>query len=462
MKVVISNKISIVESELDWRGAEKVREDLTWMNPEYLGVRKTGRSTRGIKPQIFGWEMVNGKLVFLRGYKKLFLSYLDKKEIPYEIEDETIEVPSDLRLSFPEGMKLRPYQKKALYYAKKEKVGIITMPCGAGKTITMINIIAKLKQKTLIIVNTEFIKNQWIEYFKNLFDYDLGVIQGTTCDIKDITIAMSPTLAKDKVPASFYSSWGCVVLDEAHHCAADQLHKISQKFNSKYLFGTTATAQRNDGLDNLMFSLLGNVIYSVSHNKLEEEGYLKLPSVKIVSTDFLTYSRRYQTIIKQLTEDADRNRLICDNIYKRRNNYNIVISNRINHLENLIKIYSEYTDDYELIISQVKADDRNAIIERMKNGALHTIFATQLADEGLDIPILDTIHLVFPTKAQSVTEQRIGRVQRPKEEQPLVLDYVDHCNAKLFHFSMARQEIYNKLKLKQITKDYELNEQFAL
>ena len=222
---------------------------------------------------------------------------------------------------------------------------------------------------------------------------------------------------------------------------------VVNNFPAKYRFGTTATARRNDGLTNMIFATLGEIIYNVRANTLAKRKYLTIPQVNLIPTKLMSYTNNYQTNIKGLCGNYKRNKLIADNVYKHRDRFNLVLSNRIEHLQNLVNIYGQRTDDYELVIGKMKQEQRNDIIKRMVNGELHTIFATQLADEGLDIPNLDTIHLAFPTKADSIIEQRIGRVQRYKDYTPLVFDYVDELIPKFYEFSQNRLHLYQELEL---------------
>ena len=48
--------------------------------------------------------------------------------------------------------------------------GIISVPCGWGKTIMALYLISALKRKTIVIVHKEFLLNQWIKsVLKNFF-----------------------------------------------------------------------------------------------------------------------------------------------------------------------------------------------------------------------------------------------------------------------------------------------------
>ena len=56
-----------------------------------------------------------------------------------------------------------PIQLPIIDAFMKPDRGIISVPCGYGKTVLALNIIATLKVKTLVIVHKEFLLNQWKE-----------------------------------------------------------------------------------------------------------------------------------------------------------------------------------------------------------------------------------------------------------------------------------------------------------
>ena len=64
--------------------------------------------------------------------------------------------------------------------------GILSLPCGFGKTILALYFISVLKKKTLVIVHKEFLMNQWIERIKfALPNAKVGIVQGDKCQIDD-------------------------------------------------------------------------------------------------------------------------------------------------------------------------------------------------------------------------------------------------------------------------------------
>ena len=76
------------------------------------------------------------------------------------------------------------------------------------------------------------------------------------------------------------------------------------------------------------------------------------------------------------------------------------------------------------------------------------LFATQLADEGLDIRCLENLWLVTPAKNIGRIEQRIGRIMREFESksQATVFDFVDSQTKVLFaQYRTRLNKVYKRL-----------------
>ena len=182
----------------------------------------------------------------------------------------------------------------------------------------------------------------------------------------------------------------------------------------------------------------------------------------MLNTNFISKHSSYHGIVKEICENKKRNKLIVDNIYSYKKRFNLVLSNRIQHLQKLVNEYAKLSGDYKLITGSIKTKERNEIINRMLNGDLHVIFSTQLADEGLDIPNLDVLHLAFPSKSDGIVEQRIGRLQRYKQHTPLVFDYVDQLVPNFYNFSQNRLNLYKELEIEVETIEHKANSKKTL
>ncbi len=448
MRITLDSHIRFDKKSLSPKLKKFLDVNLRFINPDYVGASKMARNKWAMQyiPQyIYGYNVTSNEVTINRGFFTKLRKWLHDNNVQLKVEDNTIVRDADLQLG---SIQLRDYQIDATKAALRHSGGVIKMPCGAGKTRTMLDVIATLDQHTLIIVHTKFLLNQWKKYIKDFYNYDVGIIQGTTTDIRPITIAMIQTLHERKLTPKFLDRWGCLAVDETHHVPADSFNEIVNQFPAKYRFGLSATLKRSDGLTKLIFAGIGKLIYTVSSKELAGLGYLQIPLVKIIPTTF-HYKGKYANVMKRLIQDRQRNELIISRLLKHPDRYNLVLSDRIEHLQILSRMYSLHSDDYEVIIGKVKSKDRDDIIDRMRGGELHTIFATTLADEGLDIPNLDVIYLVFPTKSDIRIEQRIGRIQRiyPNKPEPIVYDFNDELVPRLFKFALHRENQYEDLEL---------------
>lgn len=96
--------------------------------------------------------------------------------------------------------------------------GILSLGTGAGKTVSCINLLSKLKTKTIIVVNKIPLLKQWEREIKQFLpNARIGFIQGQK-NIKientDIIIAMLQSLARIDYPDDFFEDIGAVAVDE--------------------------------------------------------------------------------------------------------------------------------------------------------------------------------------------------------------------------------------------------------
>lgn len=201
--------------------------------------------------------------------------------------------------------KLRSYQidiiNKCMDGILNNGGGLLSLPCGRGKTVISLFLIHLLKCKTLVICHKSSIFNQWInrinQFLINVCDcvnddvneckcdnsVKIGMIKGPICDIrsKDICIAMIQSIsAKDY--GDIYKSFGLVIYDEAHHVSAKYFSRALMKTNCKYILGLSATPTRIDGLTKVIHWFIGDVLYK-EKQKMNN-------SVRVKIINFIPYS----------------------------------------------------------------------------------------------------------------------------------------------------------------------------
>jgi superfamily II DNA or RNA helicase len=72
------------------------------------------------------------------------------------------------------------------------------------------------------------------------------------------------------------------------------------------------------------------------------------------------------------------------------------------------------------------------------------VVATSLADEGLDLPRLSRVFLVYPGRARGRTVQRLGRLMRPHpgKQDAVLFDFVDRRVPLLRRHHHERRRLY--------------------
>lgn len=196
---------------------------------------------------------------------------------------------------------------------------------------------------------------------------------------------------------------------------------------------------RADGLIKSTFAALGDVRYKVPDEAVAEKTMqvtvvrrdtrIKIDRICLDTDGTLVYSK----LMQYLTGSIERCTKIVDDLAKNAGHSNLILSDRLSHLQLLMGMLPEELKRQSTMIdgkmtSKKGRAQRQQAIEDMKRGKLRYLFASfSLAKEGLDIPCLDRLYLATPKKDYAVVTQSIGRIARTFEgkEDAVCYDYVD-------------------------------------
>lgn len=356
-------------------------------------------------------------------------------------------------------------------YMEKNGGGLLSVPCGFGKTICALYIAQKLGLKTLVVVHKTFLLNQWIDRalnFLNIKIDNIGIIKQKKCDIngKDLVIGLIHTISKREYN-DLYKQFGLVIFDEAHHVCARFFSKTLMKTSSKYTLSLTATPYRNDGLIKVMYWFTGGTIY---REKIKMNVNVVVKTVTHRSKDtknFREYQRWFngglrpnpQKMSRNLMKIDSRNNTIISMIDYMRKTYPdrkiLVLSEMIDHLtllktsvDELIKkdVDAGIIDEDEIYTCYYIGDSKQHEREEAEEMG-DIIFATyQMANEGLDISRLNT--LIYATPKKDIV-QSVGRIMRKilstGDVRPLIIDIQDELSV-FTKWSENRRDYYKKCK----------------
>lgn len=433
MRIVVRNELYVTgydEGLLDW-----CKKTLVITNPEYTKKQRMGKWL-GNTPRYLYMYRVDGDTLILPHGK------LNDIILRYGNDAVRYEYPEIRSVDYGGSVELYDYQELAVDALADSRGGVLQSKAGSGKTQMGIALIAKLGCKALWLTHTKDLLKQSEDRAAQYFDRSLfgEITEGKVNIGKGITFATVQTLATQNLNL-YRDSFDCIIVDECHRVAgtptaATQFGKVIGSLNARYKYGLSATVHRADGLIVEMFSYLGNIAYTVPDEAVTD----KVMTVWVNRRDTGVHispecldtdgTLLYTNLISYLASNTRRNFLIANDLANNSNHYNLILSDRISHLQYLMSLLPAemcVMVDGSMTSKKAKAE-RERAIEDMRSGKKRYLFATyKLAKEGLDIPRLDRLFLATPQKDYAIIVQSVGRIQRTFEgkSDPICYDYVD-------------------------------------
>ena len=436
MIVTVSNNIKITNPSpeiLTW-----CQNNLKLPNPDYAKKVRMGFWTGNTPKNLYLYELHGGELVIPYGCLKAIAPMLKDAVVESDFK------PS-VSIDYGEPIPLYPYQETAVEQAKNGLYGILQSKAGSGKTQMGIALIREYGKRALWLCHTLDLVNQSKERAERYMDSSLiGKITEGKVDIgKGVTFATIQTMCKLDL-AQYRDMWDVIIVDECHRVAGtptqmSMFAKVLNSLSARHKYGLSATVHRADGMIQATFALLGGIVYTVPDEAVAD----KVMSVGICPVETgVKISRaclntdgtlNYTKLINYLCESYERNGVIRKQIISESDRSCLILSDRLEHLESLMRSLPLWMQREAVMISgkmTSKKDKaaREQALEDMRTGKKKYLFATySLAKEGLDIPCLERLFMATPQKDYAVITQSIGRIARTCEGKadPICYDFVD-------------------------------------
>lgn len=371
--------------------------------------------------------------------------YFGRQKYHYlDVVDQTSpgeEMTGVTRLPDPDHPSVLEPERQAAFMEEMESVAreqrffMAVAPAGSGKTVTGLRTAAVLGRKTLVVVHTKRIRDQWIEGAQAHLGMPrerIGEVGDGRCvwRDRDLVVAMVQTLSRSprKLDDELYESFGTMIVDEVHKIGAPIFSQVAWQFPAAVRFGLTATDKRKDQGDKVYRWHLGPVMVRSQQTNLPIEVW----PVHYDAGNFRIWGDTHSARMKCLTLDRRRNTLVARIVQKMYNGgrQTIVVSESIEHLQALMGICRElgvpeqdmgqftdkvyYSDEVETEgrVQQVRKY-RHQPTNRLKTilDERQVVFATYgMMKEGVDVPRLDAGIDATP---RSDAEQLVGRIRRP-------------------------------------------------
>ena len=160
-----------------------------------------------------------------------------------------------------------------------------------------------------------------------------------------------------------------------------QYSKILNNLAAEYRYAVSATAYRVDGLTRAMYSLLNTIKYEIPESAIEDK--IIKANIKPILTDYKIPSDcfkfdgtiNYSTLPQNLATNNSRNNLIIDLLKKEKDNYCLILSDRLEGLNLLHDQIGGLFINGKMTSKKAK-QEREEAIEKMRKKEEHYLFAT--------------------------------------------------------------------------------------
>ena len=326
---------------------------------------------------------------------------------------------------------LRDYQRQAAdtYHAggtARGGSGVVVLPCGAGKTLVGLAVLARLSTSALVLTTSVTALRQWRSELlerTTLEPEQIGEYSGARKEVAPVTLATYQILThRRRKDAPFEHlerfrrrPWGVIIYDEVHLLPAPVFRMLAE-LQSRRRLGLTATLVREDGREGDVFALVGPRRYDAPWRTLEAQGAIATAACVEVRVPMAAALRRSYAA----AGDRERFRVAATNPAKD----DQVVRLLARHPGERALVIGQYLDqlrrlarrlDVPLLTGATPQAERDTLYGRFRDGDLGLLVVSKVANFAVDLPDASVAVQISGTFGSRQEEaQRLGRLLRPK------------------------------------------------
>ncbi len=298
-------------------------------------------------------------------------------------------------------------------------------PTGAGKTIMLSGVVGQMlgdnNAKAGVLAHRDELTAQNVLKFAKVNPaISTSIIDARTKSWRGrTTFAMVPTLAR-KANLDAMPALDLLVIDEAHHVAADSYRRIIDHAQDRNpdvkVFGVTATPNRGDKKG--LRPVFSNVADQISIGELIASGHLVPPRTFVIDVGA---QEALQSVSKTIDDfdmkavDAIMNKVpITDAVIrhwqeKAGDRQTVVFCSTVDHARNVRDAFTAAGVSAEMIYGDMGTGERRSALLAYENGDVQVIINVAVLTEGWDHQPTSCIILLRPSSYKSTMIQMVGR-----------------------------------------------------
>ena len=258
-----------------------------------------------------------------------------------------------------------------------------------------------------------------------------------------------------------------IVIDEFHHAEAATYRKVLEYFTPRELLGLTATPERADGVDvaqeffdgriaselRLWDALSADLLVPFHYFGIADgvdlsglrftRGAYNIDQLNTLYTGNDARAAKVLQALRDKVTDPSRMRAL-----------GFCVS--VEHAHYMAEVFRRAGLPSLALTGASGSDERQEGLAKLRRGEIVCLFAVDLFNEGLDIPMIDTVLMLRPTQSATIFLQQLGRGLRRAEDKAVltVLDFVglQHTN---FRFDLKYRALtgLSRNKLERSIRD---------
>ena len=349
------------------------------------------------------------------------------------------------------NLELKEHQKSALKALEQmrdnsETIALLYHATGTGKTTTAVLDAKRCGGRVLFIAHTQELVDQAAKRFRELWT---NTTVGRYCEVIKQPRAhvvcgsvQSVALHLDEFKDDEFDY---LIVDEAHHAAADTYQKILSYFKPAFTLGLTATPERAD--DKSILEIFKNTAHKLDIQTAVEIGELVPVRCIRIHTNIDLTKVRFNSVqynIRDLESKIyvpERNRLIVDTWMQYvRDKRTVVFCASVKHAQQIADLFREQGIKSAAVSGSMKQSERREFQEKFVNRDIQVLCACDLLNEGWDCPEIEVLFMARPTMSKVLYTQQLGRGMRLYEgkESLMVFDFVDNASQYNAPYSLHR------------------------